>query len=194
MAAPTDTLAPGSLDDDVDYLLDLDDVEFIQFITNNVNPAAPSRVWDALLDDDLVIRTRRALGSKHQDMLQQIATRSAANDNEFDPTYREWRSRIDLLMRFFAKRINEAKQACRDRHERVTAQLTTRLRGTVRQLAVAVYEHRNAVVAAGLAPEPHDLALWDLLDEIELPADTDDPKTLAALLVSGVWHAQEGGA
>jgi hypothetical protein len=59
----------------------------------------------------------------------------------------------------------------------------------VRTLAVAIDAHRQASAAAGIDPEPHDRTLWAALDtQAAYAPHDDDPRTLAELVASGVWH------
>jgi len=92
-------------------------------------------------------------------------------------------------------RAGQVRTARRARHEIVGTQRRGDLTTLVRQLTEGVNTHRLASVHAQLEPEPHDEALWGLLDRLRLPDDHDHEfggLTLAeALLRGGLDNASD---
>lgn len=122
------------------------------------------------------------------------------------------RARADLVSRkvMLAARLAQAKEARRvqyiaeqaergalkaEQSEKDRAHIehleagVTLSRNAVRVLACAIQRHRLDAIASGLAPEPHDRALWSVLDRVVVPLGKGQA-TVTELLGQGLWTEQ----
>jgi hypothetical protein len=208
----TTTTVPSSdeIDDDVDYLLDLDAAEFAELVCRNVGLGGLDRTWQALLHPDLVMDTKTVIAERITEVNSRIAGRLPwAEDRTANGDFDRWRDSARREITDLTRRQNQVKNAAREvdlaermshmpkaaqRYATETVSLRKRLTDRcaevdqlnvlVRALAQAVNGHRLASIGAGLDPEPHDVALWDVLDELRLPSRRGEPPSLADLLTS----------
>src|SRR2546423_794635 len=61
---PPPPVLAGSANDDVQYLLDMDDREFRTFVLDHLGRNEPDRVWRALTDPEVVLDTTEVLREK----------------------------------------------------------------------------------------------------------------------------------
>lgn len=96
-------------------------------------------------------------------------------------SYEEWRqgaTSFRWLVQQVISEVNEARQRIGVEADRRSA---IRHREKLRLLAGAVAEHQRASLAAGLIAEPHDMALWAVLDSLNVPHGADGVVTLRSL-------------
>jgi len=78
---------------------------------------------------------------------------------EADAAYQAWRGRAASARRHLATELTRVKEQLALSHEVGYGERFHRLRGAVRH-------HRDVTLASGVEPEPADLALWAVLDEV----------------------------
>jgi hypothetical protein len=185
-ATSPSSVLDGSADDDVQYLLDMDDREFRTFVLEHLGRNEPDRVWRALTDPEVVLDTTEVLREKCAEVTE--AARVPGID-------RELRGRRERFLRLVQFRLGQVREARRVRHQQLALERRDEFEVLARTLALAVNAHRLACVAADLAPEPHDVALWDLLDDLRLPGDGDHAEslTLAEAVLRGIWREAPDG-
>jgi hypothetical protein len=116
---------------------------------------------------------------------------------QWNESYGALRSAVDLRMRQAEAVSQERRQdhieaaagAARAKQERIgSSQRVAPYRTLAQRLTLAINEHRIAAIAVGLAPEPHDIALWGVLEELALPENDCGGPTLAEMVVSRRWR------
>lgn len=189
-------IAPAvEVDEDVDYLVEMNGTEFRDFVFRSIPEDTPGRVWRALLHDDIAIRTKNVLARIITELGAETKERAAQpmTDDEA-AVYAVWRAERNAFMVEAGHRQHNAKQAtaalaARPLPRQDSLGFAQTMRTLVRDLATAINEHRLATIDAGIDPEPHDEELWEILDELSPPAlfvGGPEP-TLAELLLSGKW-------
>lgn len=170
----TSTLPPA-----VAELDGLDDDAFRRIIEENVPTATGRRaLWAAACHSRLVDRTAGCLEEIADDLQQAIRTRGLAPGHFKHKRLAEVRNRMRMV---------EARADRSADHQAHTDREADAYKRLVRRIGLAVNDHRLACIAANLAPEPHDLALWAALDDLRLPGAETSP-TIAEQIASGRWH------
>jgi hypothetical protein len=187
---------------------DLSAENFELLIENNLGQEASPELWDTLLHPLVVRRTFAFLNDRFRDVEDQLAERRAGIEairqqcHEMGPDgkeryfaangeYQEWRRRAIGYRRVLGARLRETKEALGSARPHKApgaapnpANPTRRIRQleTVFRLAWAIHEHQQQSRAEDIKPEPHDLALWRALEEIEVEASSAGLVTVAAYL------------
>jgi hypothetical protein len=179
-------------------LLDLSDENFQILVDNNLGNEAPTELWDILLHPLVARRTFTFLNNRFRDVEDQLAERRAGMESlqqecfSFGPDgkqayfaakgeHEEWRRRALGYRRVLGARLREAK-AVLYRAEHLPVKRTKpnppnparkiRQMDTVFRLAWAIHEHQQRSHGEDIRPEPHDVALWEALNEIEVETST----------------------
>lgn len=186
-------------------LLDLNDRDFRRVIDHFLFPAGDD-AWPDLLASPVAQRTHDTLTamltevdaeltSKAADMevlRQDCWVRGAAGKRDWfaaQAEYQDWRRRAIRAKQAITRRKRAAKEAARTaRVEEASSR--DRYRTAVRQLAVAVAVHQQVSARDGFDPEPHDQALWRVLEEAEVPS-YGRMVPVAQLLEDGIWRQPE---
>jgi hypothetical protein len=189
-------------------ILDLTNENFQILIENNLGQEANPGLWNVLLHPNVVRRTFAFLNTRFRDVEDQLAERRAGIEairqecHEMGPDgkeryfaangeYQEWRRRAIGYRRVLRARLRQAKEALGSAQPYKApgaapnpANPTRRIRQleTVFRLAWAIHEHQQQSRAEDIKPEPHDLALWGALEEIEVEASSAGLVTVAAYL------------
>jgi hypothetical protein len=192
--------------DDPRTLLDLNDGEFRRVIDAFLFPAGDD-AWSDLLAAPVAQRTHDTLTVMLTQVEADLTSRAAeletfrqdcwargraGTDDWFAARaeHEDWRRRAVRAKQAILRRKRAAKEAAyAARTEEHHAQ--SRYRTAVRQLAVAIAEHRRASAAGGFDPEPHDRALWQVLDQVEVP-HYGRLTPVGGLLDDGVWGPTRG--
>lgn len=178
-------------------LAQLDQETFDEAVWKNLAPKnRDPRIWEALVSAATVRRTHATLvaglhrnadlmkrRSREYDVdLEQARRRGdAAALEKIRDGYEEWRqgaTSFRWLVQQVISEVNEARQRIGVEADRRSA---IRHREKLRLLAGAVAEHQRASLAAGLVAEPHDIALWAVLDSLNVPHGADGVVTLRSL-------------
>lgn len=182
----------------------LPDDDFLYLVEQNLDRRAKQELWDLLLSPQVVHRTHGTLITKQVDIDSQLAQRSAEMEalrsdclrqgetgrrtwRNANSDYREWRAKALGFRQTVVARLRDAT-AAKARvplpphpvHE-LAADRRVRLMETVFRLAWAIYQHHQKTRAAEITPEPHDLALWESLDKIDV-ATVEGVITVARML------------
>lgn len=172
-------------EDAVAYTIDMEDDDFEKFVKSNISQGSPAKVWDVLLDPDVAHRTKATLAGMLTSVRGQLET------YRVDPSTNtaEWAKSASRFYMMATRRQAQAKTAVREAQHLFDEDQRREARHVLRKLAVGVNAHRLACIAADLTPEPHDLELWKLFDELTLPANDRgaDEVSLALLVTSGAW-------
>lgn len=201
-ATPTKPSRRPPMPDTVDltHLHSLTDDQFVQLVETNLGDDAPAQLWDGLLHPDVVVRTRRVLGTCSEGIQSQIAERRAEMDafqvdcfargaegkKEWFAAFREystWRKRALSFRRLVLRRHAAAKRVAATATATPPRQPARRasLGDAVFRLAYAIEVHRIATLAAGIDPERHDRQLWEAPGGIVLELGSGRP-TVAEFL------------
>lgn len=165
---------------DIDALDHLDDDDFRGVIARRLDTDPRNKkIWKMLCHPLLLDRTLGCL----EEMADEIAADVEAR--RLPPVHGKVK-RLNVVN----KRIEMVQAA----QARFTGQVHTMddelvvQKHLVKELALAVDAHRLACVGLDLAPEPHDVALWDMLDELRLPdRDGRGSPSLAEMIAAGWW-------
>lgn len=187
----------GEVDLQAAALAQLDQETFDEAVWKNLAPKnRDPRIWEALVSAATVRRTHATLvaglhrnadlmkrRSREYDVdLEQARRRGdAAALEKIRDGYEEWRqgaTSFRWLVQQVISEVNEARQRIGVEADRRSA---IRHREKLRLLAGAVAEHQRASLAAGLVAEPHDMALWAVLDSLNVPHGADGVVTLRSL-------------
>ncbi len=84
---------------------------------------------------------------------------------------------VSLLLALLLPAIQKARETAN----------AAQCKSNLRQLAMAVHEHRMATVRTGVTPEPHDRALWSSLAELKV-IHQGGYSTLDEMIGSGAWR------
>lgn len=169
----------------IDALDDLDDDAFLSVILRRLDPLPTNKaIWRALCHPTLVDRTLGCLEELAEEMAADIKRRALTQVHGKAKQLGIVKSRI--LMANGAATREPARAAV---HARIEAdrEMTRQL---LRRLTLAVNAHRLACIDLNLAPEPHDLALWETLDELRLPGEGQEGAgpSLAEQIAAGRWY------
>jgi len=209
--------AASAIDEDVDFLLGMGADQFRTFVLAHLGRDEPERIWTALCHPDVVARTSAVLRDKTADVDQTLRARRQAIDQQraafgaggLDPAawrqahadYRDWHRRTLRFSRLLQARTAQVRTAqVRTARQPRPGPVEPAAGGDdfatlLRTLTQAVNTHRLASIRAGLEPEPHDQALWGLLDQLRLSDDDGGVAGLSlaeALLHGGVGDTAEG--
>lgn len=172
---------------DIEKLDDLDDDPFRIFIIDHLDtlPPANKQIWRTLCHPTLVDRTIGCLEELVDDLTAEVKRRAL-------PAAHGKAKRLNIVK----MRLGMANAAAASylSHVHHVGDEVAMVKGLLRHLAFAVDAHRLACVGLDLAPEPHDLALWNMLDELRLVSmDGSGPgPSLAEQIVSGRWRQPVG--
>jgi hypothetical protein len=114
-------------------------------------------LWQAMTSDRLRLRTRNVLIAAAIRVQQQLDRADAG-----EPMPAGWLERALAFQTHVARRQSELGDARTDRRTQPATGLDP-----VRRLATAIAVHRAVSQAAGFDPEPYDIDLWTVLDELE---------------------------
>lgn len=191
--------------DDPRALLDLSDRDFRRVIDNFLFPAGDD-AWPDLLAPPVAQRTHDTLTAMLTEVDAELTSKTAdleqfrqecwarGQDGKRDwftaqAEYQDWRRRAIRAKQSVTRRKRAAKEAARTaRVEEASSR--DRYRTAVRRLAVAVAVHQQVSARDGFDPEPHDQALWRVLEEVEVPS-YGRMVPVAQLLEDGVWQQPE---
>lgn len=164
---------------------DLDDDAFRTLIASRMSTIpGNNQLWTTLCDADLIDRTAGCLDEMAELLAEIVTSRQLPRDH---PTTR----RLNLINN--RRSMVDARANRIAGHQAARADMASNLFAVLRDLTLAVNEHRLACIAANLSPEPHDLTLWAQLDELQLPnaGDPEQAVTLAERVTSGHWYRAE---
>jgi len=188
-------------------ILDLTDENFQILIENNLGQEANPGLWDVLLHPNVVRRTHTFLNTRFRDVEDQLAERRAGIEairqqcHEIGPDgkeqyfaangdYQTWRRRALGYRRVLGARLRQAKEALNHaqpykspgaRPNPPNPVRRIRQMETVFKLAWAIHEHRQRSRDEDIKPEPHDMNLWQALQEIKVET-SDGQITVAEFL------------
>lgn len=188
-------------------VLDLSNENFQILIENNLGQEAASELWEILLHPHVVRRTFDFLNARFRDVEDQLAERRAGIEavqqdcHQMGPDgkaeffvakgeYQEWRRRAIGYRRILGARLREAKAVLNHAQPYKSPGAAPnapnparkiRQLETVFKLAWAIHEHRERSLDEDIKPEPHDVALWAALEQIEVET-SDGPVTVADFL------------
>lgn len=168
----------------VQSLDDLDDDAFLSLVMWRLDPLPTNKaIWKALCHPALIDRTLGCLEELADEMGEDAHRRAL-------PAAHGKVRRLNLV----EDRIRMAKgtvirEPIRDAERVRTAEEYLKQKLVLKQLALAVNAHRLACIEQNLTPEPHDLALWEALDELRLPEGREGAgPSLAEQIASGRWY------
>lgn len=170
-------------------LAELDDAGFDKVVFDNLPPGSPTGLWDALLGPELVHRTRRYLSDIARDLKETREDRRAAlSAREYAVWARD--EKVNETQRHLTARQAEAHKAAYEAHQLRLAFDRNHGRRLAARLARGIARHKAATAVAGLDPEPHDEALWSLLETETVPLG-DDMVSAGEMLRRGIWRDEE---
>jgi len=172
----------GFLQRDIDELDQLDDDDFRDTLARRLDSVAGNTLfWRMLCHPTLVERTLGCLEEIADELSAEVTRRRLL------PTHYEAK-RLNVLNHRIGM-VNAAMVRATGRVHTIEDKLTINI-DLVRRLALAVDAHRLACIGQNLAPEPHDLALWEKLDEFRLPRHgvTGEGHSLAEQIAAGRWQ------
>lgn len=168
---------------EIERLDALDDDTFRTLVEANLDGYADSKqLWNALCHTALVERTAGCLDELAEELESSITTRMLGTGHHKVKRLNAVRHRIKMVAARAKRQPNLVGERVGAYHD------------ILRRLTLAVDTHRRACIAADLAPEPHDTALWEALDELRLPTRSLDPATfptLADCVAGGRWSAEQ---
>lgn len=165
---------------DVDALDRLDDDDFRSVVARRLDTDPRNKkIWKMLCHPLLLERTLGCLEEMAEEMAADIKAR------QLPPVHGKVK-RLNLVL----KRIEmvRAAEVRTNGQVRTLSEEVVALRHLVKQLGLAIDAHRLACIGQDLTPEPHDLELWEKLDEFRLPAYVKDQgPSLAEMIAAGWW-------
>lgn len=171
---------------EVEALDQLDDEEFLRLVQANIDTGTGDKqLWVALVHPTVVERTAGCLDELAEALERFIAAK------QLGPAH--FKVRLLNQVRARVRQANAAAERAAGHHAARADELTE-AKKLLRALAFAVNDHRQACIALDLAPEPHDVALWEALEDLRLPAHgpaVEQGPSLADLIVSGRWARAE---
>jgi len=168
----------------------LDDEAFGDLVFKNLPAGAPPQLWEALLSPELVHRTKAAITDVARDLMVTVEE-NKAELSELE--YRRWLGKVGKPTRTaLDERRAQARTASLKAHAKMVEADRNDGRRLAVRLAVGIAQHRAACAIAGLEPEPHDKALWSLLDS-ERVGYGDQVVTPAEMLERGIWRNEATG-
>ncbi len=172
----------GFLQRDIDALDNLDDDAFRDTLARRLDSVADNTIfWRMLCHPTLVERTLGCLEEIADELSAEVKKR------RLPATHYEVK-RLNVINH----RINMANAAmvkATGLVRTIEDELTVN-KVMLKQLALAVDAHRMACISQNLAPEPHDLKLWEKLDEFRLPRQgvAGEGPSLAEQIAAGRWQ------
>jgi len=184
----------ATVDDDllVQTLDSFSDQEFEQVVL--INAAQHKRntaMWEALLSPQVIERTHSALAIAIQRNSAAMSARrpdAAAGESQPDAAYKTWRRSAVSFGNLVQGALQEVKQKRKQILREADLRAAERYRQHIRDIALAIADHQNAIAEAGTTPSPHDLKLWEYLDTVRLPHGSDSTPTSLRELVASVWY------
>jgi hypothetical protein len=166
------------------------------------NSGSPA-VWEALLAPQVVDRTHQILGdlmnSLNDELTNKRAERAAFRQECFaqgeegkqrwfdtEAEYEDWRRRAVGYKRAIEHRLGQTKLARSETHI-AAATVVEQTRGAVRELALAIAEHRRTSLEEGFDAEEHDRRLWAVLEQVCVPY-MDQMTPISDLIEMGAWN------
>jgi len=168
------------------------DQEFEQVVL--INAAQHKRntaMWEALLSPQVIERTHSALAIAIQRNSAAMSARrpdEAAGESQLDAAYKTWRRSAVSFGNLVQGALQEVKQKRKQILREADLRAAERYRQHIRDIALAIADHQNAIAEAGATPSPHDLKLWEYLDTVRLPHGPDSTPTSLRDLVASVWY------
>lgn len=167
-------------------------VEFEQVVLANASPHKRNTVfWDALLSPQVIERTHGALAQAVQRNSAAMSARrpdERGGTSEPDPEYRAWRRGAVSFGHIVQGALQEVNQRRKEIIQQDDVRAAERYRRNIRDIALAIADHQDAVVRSGVKPRPEDLKLWECLDTVRLPHGPDSVPTSLRELVASVWY------
>jgi len=161
---------------------DLEDDAFLSVILRRLGTLPTNRaIWKGLCDPVLIDRTIGCLEELAEEMGEDVRRRAL-------PAAHGKAKQLNVV----GTRLQMARAAALRREDRVARIETVRemTHQLLRRLTLAVNTHRLACIEQNLSPEPHDLALWETLDELRLPEAGQEGAgpSLAEQIADGRWY------
>lgn len=164
--------------------------------------SADARIWNRLLEPDLVVRTAAALHRAHERNASAMQTRredwlrytEERVGVKVDPRewaaarqdYEDWCARAGKFAETTAKAIQDVKRAQR-KHARA-AEDPLSYRRQLKAVAEAIFAHRSALEQGDVIAEDHDLRLWSALESVTVPhGPLSEPTSLMSMLTERYW-------
>lgn len=166
--------------------------EFEQVVLVNASQRKRNPVfWEALLSPQVIERTHNALAQAVQ---RNSAAMSARRPDEHggtsapDPGYVTWRRSAVSFGHIVQGALQEVNQRRKMLVQQGDLRSAERYRRNIRDIALALADHQDAIVRSGTTPRPEDLKLWESLDTVRLPHGSDSTPTSLRELVATVWY------
>lgn len=164
---------------DVEAIDSIDDNAFRDLVVKRAwTDPANNKIWTILCDQALIERTAGCLDEIVEELTADVEKGKLPNTHGKVRQLSVFTSRLKMVNARLARMANH--QAGRDDDLAV-------FRRRTRELAVAINQHRLACIAADLSPEDHDVALWDLLDELGMPSHGREEVPSLADMLAGPW-------
>ncbi len=183
----------ATADDDLLQTLDsFSAQEFEQVVL--INAAQHKRntaMWEALTSPQIIERTHGALAIAIQRNSAAMSARrpdDASGASESDSAYKAWRRSAVSFGNLVQGALQEVKQKRKQILREADLRAAERYRQNIRDIALAIADHQRAIVDAGATPSPHDLKLWECLDNVRLPHGACSTPTSLRELVASVWY------
>ncbi|MFD9004427.1 hypothetical protein ACFV0T_26300 [Streptomyces sp. NPDC059582] len=191
---------------DAPDLSSLNDDEYTEIITGNINPKMrDAAIWELLTSPDHLERTRELLGRVNQRTASTLRRRKADREAfhqechrrgpegkrewfETRPDYEEWRRRAAYFHQTVLAAISELTKLAKDRNREDNRQNRNDSRETLRKLAVAVHRHQAQHAKAGEIAGQEDYELWQLLDRLTVPCGPDQEPTTLRTMLDFYWN------
>lgn len=206
------TMIATPREEQIRNLLALPGEDFRALIENNLGEEDQPALWVLLVDPYVVRATYTALTTVYNDVCDQMAIRAAGMDafksecHDRGPAgkreyfealgdYNAWRHRVLGYKRLVSRRIAEVKgllpkaqnPPAREKQAPappMDAARKVRLMSTIFKLGQAIDRHRQASHDADINAEPHDLDLWEALEQIEV--QTADARISVAQMLADI--------
>lgn len=186
---------------DAPDLSSLDDEQYAELVTGNINPRTrDGSIWEALTSEDNLERTRETLNSvnhrtastlrrrktEREAFHQECRRQGPAGKQEWFDTkteYEDWRRKAVFFHQAVLAAISELTKLTKDRNRAGNRRNQDESRETLRKLATAVNRHQAAHAKSGQIAAQEDYELWQLLDRLTVPCGPDlAPTTLRTML------------
>ncbi len=168
--------------------------------------SADARIWNRLLEPDLVVRTAAALYRAHERNASAMQTRSEewlryteervgvkVDAREWAAArqdYEDWCARAGKFAATIARAIQDVERAQRKRAREGAAagEDPQFYRRQLKAVAEAIFAHRSALEQGDVIAEEHDLQLWSALESVTVPhGPLSEPTSLMSMLTERYW-------
>jgi hypothetical protein len=186
---------------DAPDLSTLDDDQYAEVVTRNINPRTrDADLWTLLTDPHNIERTREALNRANQRTASSMRRRKTEREAfhqecrrrgpegkrewfETRPEYEDWRRKAAFFHQTVLAAISELTKLTRDRNRAGNQLNRDESRETLRKLAAAVNRHQATHAKTGTIAGQEDYELWQLLDRLTVPCGPNqEPTTLRTML------------